>query len=76
VVSHRRCRGRWYLWRLPVSFCAPFDSVPGTARSLIFGSYVERGKFLGIWVSMRNSGEVVGGIVSLCTNIGEHNSPA
>lgn len=36
----------------------------------------ERGKFLGIWVSMRNSGEVVGGIVSLCTNIGEHNSPA
>jgi sugar phosphate permease len=72
-----------------VSFCAPFDSVPGTARSLIFGSYVaestamlsypkahERGKFLGIWVSMRNSGEVVGGIVSLCTNIGEHNSPA
>lgn len=36
----------------------------------------ERGKFLGIWVSMRNSGEVVGGIVSLCTNIGEHDSSA
>ncbi|KAL7419935.1 hypothetical protein Q5752_005854 [Cryptotrichosporon argae] len=30
----------------------------------------ERGKYLSIWVSMRNSGQIIGGIVDLANNIG------
>ncbi|GFZ52221.1 hypothetical protein JCM24511_09994 [Saitozyma sp. JCM 24511] len=62
---------QWYLIVDAVvgGICGGFLYVAESTAMLSYPKPHERGKFLGIWVSMRNSGEVVGGIVSLCTNI-------